>query len=360
MTYFSDTYDTARKRFLMAAAAAGAKLESHAHPLPGPRGERLSMDIARIGPMAARKVLLTFSATHGVEGFCGSAVQSGWFESGQAAELPEGVALIAVHGVNPYGFAWLRRVNEDNIDLNRNFVDFDAGLPGNDGYGRYHDLFCPPDWSDAIAQENLAACETLKQEIGERAYRSAHSGGQYSHADGIFFGGSAPSWSRRVIEEALMPSLRDVATLAVIDFHTGLGPTGYGERISMHAPGSRGAGLLNAWYGTDFTSTKTGTAVTVELSGTLLDCLERGLPATAVGAVALEFGTVDNKHVQLAVRADNWLHKQARDEGGVLDHPQGFAIKRDLRAAFDPQEETWRDAVWARSCETLGKALSGL
>lgn len=360
MTYFSDTYDIARKRFLIAAAASGANLESYAHPLPGPRGERLSMDIARLGPADAKKTLVTFSATHGVEGFCGSAVQSGWFETGKAADLPDGVALVAVHGVNPYGFAWLRRVNEDNIDLNRNFVDFSASLPGNDGYSRYHDLFCPPNWSERIAEENLAACEALKTEIGEKSYRSAHSGGQYSHSDGIFFGGSAPSWSRQIIEDSLMPTFQGLDALAVVDFHTGLGPPGYGERISMHMPGSRGEALLKAWYGDDFTSTKTGTAVTVELSGTLLDCLERGLSDTAVGAVALEFGTVDNKHVQLAVRADNWLHNQAKMGDGVLDDPLGFAIKRDLRAAFDPQTAVWREAVWERSCETLGNALRGL
>ena len=33
-----------------------------------------------------------------------------------------GDALVLVHVLNPYGMAWLRRTNENNVDLNRNFL----------------------------------------------------------------------------------------------------------------------------------------------------------------------------------------------------------------------------------------------
>ena len=72
---FPTTYAQARERFLAAAAAAGATLQSHRCPAPGAAGEALFMDVARLGPDEAEAVLLVSSACHGVEGRCGSAVQ---------------------------------------------------------------------------------------------------------------------------------------------------------------------------------------------------------------------------------------------------------------------------------------------
>jgi hypothetical protein len=70
--YFSRDYEEARQRFLDRAGAAGAALDGRAHPLTSPKGETLSTDIAWLGPSNAERVLVTISATHGVEGFCGS------------------------------------------------------------------------------------------------------------------------------------------------------------------------------------------------------------------------------------------------------------------------------------------------
>ena len=35
---------------------------------------------------------------------------------------PPDVALVLIHAVNPYGFSWIRRTNEHNVDQNRNFL----------------------------------------------------------------------------------------------------------------------------------------------------------------------------------------------------------------------------------------------
>ncbi|MDX1423670.1 MAG: DUF2817 domain-containing protein [Kiloniellales bacterium] len=71
-SYFSRGYPEARQRFLASAGAAGAELETRAHPAAGPEGEALATDLAWLGPKDAERVLVTISATHGVEGFCGS------------------------------------------------------------------------------------------------------------------------------------------------------------------------------------------------------------------------------------------------------------------------------------------------
>ena len=108
-TPFSATYAEARTKFLDAAAAAGAALSSYAHPERGPDGGELAADVAWIGPADAEGVLVMVSATHGVEGHCGSGAQLDWLRRGEAARRAANVAVVLVHAINPYGFAWSRR-----------------------------------------------------------------------------------------------------------------------------------------------------------------------------------------------------------------------------------------------------------
>src|SRR5260221_221039 len=124
--YFAKDYQDARKKFLKAAEAAGAALDHFRHPTEtGPDGQPLYIDTAWFGPTDATTILLALSGTHGAEGFCGSAAQLLWIEEGRAKDLPKGVAVLKVHAVNPFGFAHWLRVNEGNVDLNRNWIDFD-------------------------------------------------------------------------------------------------------------------------------------------------------------------------------------------------------------------------------------------
>ena len=107
---FADTYSQARARFLAAAAAAGATIETIRHPLRGPDGDMLACDIARLGPPRARRALVTISGTHGVEGHCGSGAQTASLREGLFTALPADTSVVAIHAINPHGFAWSRRV----------------------------------------------------------------------------------------------------------------------------------------------------------------------------------------------------------------------------------------------------------
>ena len=131
MTALAATYAEARRRFLAAARRAGADVSSHRHPEPGLEGEELGVDVALVGPHDAEAVLVVVSGTHGVEGFTGSALQTHWLDEG-LHDRPTDVAVVLVHALNPYGFSWVRGVNEDNVVLNRNFVDWGEPPPVNE------------------------------------------------------------------------------------------------------------------------------------------------------------------------------------------------------------------------------------
>lgn len=353
--YFSSDYRKARQRFAQAAEGAGARLYSHPHPERGPEGEELATDVAWWGPEDAARVLVTLSGTHGAEGFCGSAVQTGWFDSGLAAEQDDGIAYMAVHAINPHGFAWLRRVTENNVDLNRNFVDFARPLPANPGYDALAEALCPPTWDDATIAATRKVLAAYAEEHGPDGLQAAVTNGQYNHADGIFFGGSGPSWSHRRLKQIFAHHLSRAGRVAVVDYHTGLGPRGHGERICPAAADSPALARVRDWYGEDFTCPALGTSSATEICGFNVIGMEEAIPEVEVTAIALEYGTLPTEEVKLALRADNWLHLH-----GDLDSAKGKAIKAQIREAFYQDADDWKELIWERAVETQRLALAGL
>ena len=344
-------YAEARVRFLDAASAAGARLFATDHPLRGPDDEVLATDVAVLGRPDAPARLMVISGTHGVEGFAGSLCQRVMFERG--IDLPDDLALVVVHAINPYGFAWVRRVNEDNVDLNRNCIDFTAVLPENPGYDELADAIVPERWDASTQEETAQRLLAFGSEHGFDALQAAISMGQYTHPTGVFYGGTQPVWSQRTLGAITFDHLSGAERVAVVDLHTGLGPFGVGELIASH-PDASGKARLGDWYG-DYTVPEEGTSVSADVTGDVLDAIEAWLPNTDVTGVAIEWGTVDIIEVSTALRADAWLHAHANPRG-----PEAGAVKAALRGAFAPDDPAWAALVWERFESVNASAAAGL
>ncbi|HAG94013.1 MAG TPA: DUF2817 domain-containing protein, partial [Gammaproteobacteria bacterium] len=209
LSVFSTSYRAAEQAFLGAVSALGPLARARALPYVGrgPADEALATQQVWIGDPEARQVLVLLSAVHGVEGFCGSAVQQDLvrrLSSGQIT-LPPGLAVLLVHGVNPWGFAWCRRVDEQGIDVNRNFVDFSQPLPDNPGYRELAQALVPTEAEpDAeLLVRNEQQLMAYLQQHGQFDYELAVSGGQYEFADGLFYGGQGKSQARLNLEQVL-------------------------------------------------------------------------------------------------------------------------------------------------------------
>ena len=355
---FSADYREAREKFLHAAALCGGVLRAYANPLRGPEGEALSTDAVWLGPTDAAKVLVTVSATHGVEGFCGSGAQIDWLLGPGTAQLPADAAMLFVHAINPHGFAWLRRVTEEGCDLNRNFVDFGAPLPENPGYDELADAILPHDLSGPVFEAATKRLEDYRARRGERQLYIALSGGQYRHPDGLFYGGSSPTWARRTLE-AIIADHRLAARglVAVVDYHTGLGPFGYGEPISGNLPGSVGHRRGKLWYGASLTEPTLGTSSSVPKTGMAEEEWRRCL-GDNVTYIALEYGTYPPDPAgRKALREDHWLHGHSNVDWTA---PETRRIKAQMRAHFYPDTPDWQEMVLFRSRQILRQSFAGL
>jgi len=300
-------------------------------------------------------MLVMIAGTHGVEGHCGSGAEIAWLRDGGPARLPEDTGALLIHALNPYGFAWTRRVNEDNVDLNRNFVDHDKAYPKNEGYLALADAILPQRWDDASRAETERVFAAFAQTHGAFGLQGAISGGQYSHPDGIFFGGHKATWSNRTVRAIARELLSQARRVAVIDFHTGLGPFGHGELICAVPPSAKSFSRAKAWYGDELTSPEDGTSTSAVVVGIMTDAFPQELPDAEVTSIAIEYGTYTVPEVLNAVRADNWLHHR-----GDVASEQGRALKADMKERFFASGDKWREMVWARADQTIGWALKGL
>jgi len=357
-TCFAADYAQARDLFRARAAAQGGRLARYDNPNRGPGGESLSTDTAWFGPEDAGLVLVLVAATHGVEGFCGSGAQIDWIAQGGPGSLPADTAALLVHAINPYGFAWLRRVTEEGVDLNRNCIPFEPPLPDNPGYRELATAFVPISLDAATLEEADARLNAYQKAHGQFAFDVARSSGQYTHPEGLFYGGAGPTWALQTLGAVCRDyRLGERRGVAVIDYHTGLGPFGHGEPIVGHKPGTSGQARCRAWYGGSLGEPLLGTSSSVPIPGLTQYAWERHIGSERLTFIALEFGTMRPEIGTAALRADHWLHAY-----GVVDwaSDETRAIKAALKQFYYPGAPHWHEAVLLRSRHVLAQATAGL
>jgi len=351
-SHFPQDYRGARRAFIAACEARGVDVIARVHPAAkGPDGKPLFLDTAAMGPRHATKALLLICGTHGVEGYFGSGVMTGLMRGGIAP--PPDARLVMVHALNPFGFAWNRRVNEDNVDINRNFVDH-ADPPANPGYDALAEAIAPRDRTDDAWARADAVLEDWRRRYGDRAWQQTISAGQYHHPKGLFYGGARESWSAQALRAVLTEDLSRVEKLVAVDFHTGLGAPGTGEIIVEAAPGTPAHARALAIWGDSIRAATTGESLSTPLTGTLEQGLERMLPRAEITCATLEVGTVPLPAMFEALRLANWQDQFAPDASGAAE------IERRMRDAFYGDTPGWKQAVWGHAQACVGAALAGL
>lgn len=356
---FSPSYARARVRFLEAAAAAGMAIRSHTHPLTGLEGETLAMDVALDGAADAERLLIVSSACHGVEGFCGSGVQvfaahdAQWRQHARDA----GVAVLYIHALNPHGFSYSRRVTHENVDINRNFQDFSQPLPVNAAYAELHRLLLPEQWPPGA--ENETAIAAYVAEHGLSHYQAGVTQGQHAFPDGLFFGGVEPTWSNTTLRQVLRDHGSVARRIAWIDLHTGLGPSGLGERICACRDDDAALRRAREWWAGDgatpVTSIYDGSSTSAMLTGLMWNAIYEACPQAEYTGIAMEYGTVPITEVVNALRGDHWMHL----------HPEAppalqTSIRQTIRDAFYVDTDVWRAQIVTQARQAMFQAVDGL
>jgi hypothetical protein len=148
---------------------------------------------------------------------------------------------------------------------------------------------------------------------------------------------------------------RRCTRLAWIDLHTGLGPSGVGERIFACRDDAAALRRARAWWGDGVTSIYDGSSTSALLTGLMWLAAYEECPQAEYTGIALEYGTLPVLDVMNALRADQWLENHPH-----AGAPMRQAIKRQLRDAFYTDTDVWTERVVAQAHEAALQALDGL
>jgi hypothetical protein len=354
LALFSGDYREARARFRDAASRAGMQLLAYPIGQTGPHGEELCLDVAVRGAASARRTLVVSSGTHGVEGYFGSAVQLRVLSQPALLSRLESTRLVLIHAINPYGFAFKRRVNEDNVDQNRNFVlDTGSFCGAPEAYRALDPLLNPRTRPAKLELFWLRAAHALAKS-GYQALKNAVAQGQYDFPQGLFFGGHAASAAQRILRAHVRSWVGEPERVLHLDLHTGAGRAGhYALMIDLPSDDPR-VQRLGREFGAARVQGFDPRGVLYEIRGALGPWLAERTPGVQYDCLLAEFGTYPALRVLAALRHENRLHHHAAASPALRE------AREALFEMFCPRSPRWRESVMERALRLVWDAAEAI
>jgi hypothetical protein len=316
----------------------------------------LTIDVVTTPGTGLDRTLVLSSAIHGVEGFLGSAVQLDLLEDWitKRKSLPA-VRCVLVHALNPFGFAWRRRANETNVDLNRNLLRAGEAFAGSpEGYSELDSLLNPgrpPSRWEPVTLKFLLAIARF----GMPALKQAVASGQYDYPRGLFYGGDHPSRLNDVLSTHFDTWLGDSRHVMHLDFHTGLGDRATCTLLVDYPLSGARHRRLSAWFGADSFESLHSAGIAYPVRGSFGQwCMARTGGRDYLHA-GVEFGTYKPTTVVAGLRAENQAHHWCRP-----GDPATERTRKHLVELFCPRSNEWRARVLEHSRRLIGQALRGL
>jgi hypothetical protein len=364
--FFLNTYRECKAAFI---ASANSIIEKF------PNSERITIKInkqaGKIDSLIIRKhtrpskrLILLSSGVHGVEGFVGSAIQRMILHEILTGELDLKNDVLFLHGINPYGFQNKRRVNEQNIDLNRNFFFKREKIPKNEknkGYRNLSSFFKPRfPFTFWFLEFIIFALRFggIMLRLGVRKFMDAAVNGQYEFKKGIYYGGKKPETVVKRLRRFFKDWLPDYQEILFLDFHTGYGEKNGLLLIQNAAHGSwedrnikritSGLPLLCPDSGDTFYKT----------AGDFTDFLGRIFPDRRnIFPITVELGTEGNLSFLGALKASFIIVAENRiyHHGSWFNNTERIVKEKFLRF-FYPNSLTWQHIAMTKTmdvCKTL-------
>ncbi|AZZ38025.1 hypothetical protein CIK05_14845 [Bdellovibrio sp. qaytius] len=298
------------------------------------------------------KLLVLFSGTHGIEAFVGSAVQR-WLIDQPYMQDRKDVNILLVHGLNVYGFKNKRRVNEQNIDLNRNFISDRSAFASDDsGYEKLNDYLNPTD--DAtygfLSDAKFMWTAIVKMaKYGLENLRKSVLRGQYSYPEGLYYGGNTTVKQWDLLNQLIDKYVSGQTKLFVVDLHTGYGTRG---KLHLLANGDKEGNPLYQVFAEkneiDFGADKKFYTVQGELLTFFIHEINYKLKNKAPQSVGItfEYGTLDSQKTTGSIESLRRMVYENQNFWHPAQNPKDAEkIKNDFVEMFNPSDREWRKTI---------------
>ena len=224
---FYNSYEEIRMHLQELTAELGVEISSY----PIDAEDDLYIDSFYLPSNGEKTNLIVLTTgVHGMEGYIGATMLDVFFAEIYPTLDAENTGVLAVANVNPYGMKYFRRYNENNVDLNRNFIlDWDSfDLASNKEYPKVDKFLGPTGkignalWHEAGFYLSLGKTAITD---GADTISDALLTGQYEYPEGVYYGGNGDEASTVYLKDVFDKCLdSDYANIVHIDLHSGYGP----------------------------------------------------------------------------------------------------------------------------------------
>ncbi len=374
--YFEKTYENSREKFLELSHKIQEKYpqtQIESVLMPPQNTENLFTDICYIPNQKSDTLIWMISGTHGIEAYTGSAVQQMIMEEFILSQQNLSASYLFVHSLNPYGQKNYRRVNENNVDLNRNFVlddkVFELKNPDyNKAYARFNDFLNLP---KKYQKKNFEKTRFLLKSFGKifkegiKTFRQAVLQGQYEFEKGIFFGGKSHQAQKQLIDELIKEYFPQYQRIILIDIHTGYGMNGQLHLIGMDEYDRPEIlkDLQKLYPDHPIEQADKDKGDFYKITGSLFDYIYENSKKYSIKLlpIAWEFGTNDNiktlkslESLQIMMGENQGFHY-----GYQNDTSKKYMLDK-YRNLFYPDSSIWRNRVLRLSRKTLDTLLQNI
>lgn len=233
---FFDEYEDVREHLLdtvdsLQADGYAAELHSYPVSVADTADDDLYIDTIYIPSNAEQTNLIVLTTgVHGIEGYIGSVMLDVFWNEIYPDVDTENTGVLVVANVNPYGMKYHRRYNENNVDLNRNFIlDWNSfDLIVNKDYPKVEEFLGPKKPMGNILWHEADFYASMIGQIisnGVDSISNALLGGQYEYAQGVYYGGTDDQASTVYLKNVFEKTLEsEYENIVHIDIHSGYGP----------------------------------------------------------------------------------------------------------------------------------------
>jgi len=345
---FCDSYEDIRAHILDLSAQLGAQTETY----PIDEADGLFIDSFYLPSQGEKTNLIVLTTgVHGIEGYIGSVMLDVFFREVWPDLDHTDTGVLVVANVNPYGMKYFRRYNENNVDLNRNFIlDWDSfDRTSNKEYPLVESFLGPTGkignalWHEAGFYLSLGKTAITH---GADTISDALLTGQYEYPQGVYYGGDGDEASTVYLKDVFDRCLESpYANIVHIDIHSGYGPR-YNMVIFNSVYETMNEAESQAAFGYDYViahDSEAFYATTGDTTDFFYRLAQKKQTDTELFSTCFEFGTIGEEFFDTLLSL-----KYTVDENRNHWYPTGNKISAQVvhenyMELFYPTETAWRE-----------------
>ena len=355
--YFYNSYDEIRshlKERISSLRVNGVEVEVSEHAID--ESDDLYIDNIYLPASEENKNLIVLTTgVHGMEGYIGSVMLDVFFEEIYPTLNTETTGILIVANVNPYGMKYMRRYNENNVDLNRNFIfDWDNfDKTSNKDYPEVKEFLQPEGkignalWHEAGFYLSLAKEAITK---GTDKVSDALLTGQYEYANGVYYGGNGDEKSTAYLKGVFNDCLDgEYENIVHIDIHSGYGPrynmvifnSGYETMTEAETKKAFGYDYVISHDSESFYAT---TGDTTDYFYRLAESKETD---KELFSTCFEFGTIGDGFIDSILSLKYTVDENRQHWYPTDNEISSEVVKENYNELFYPTETEWREKTVA-------------